>query len=315
MTLVSEHPPAPAPTTTSGTAPAPSRRPSPPAVVHRRLTGRRTAALALTWLLVAVVGLGVAATTLGALKESRSQRAHLTALRQQLSYAQAASRSLFGANAPAAVPATGAGVALLQVPRIGLQRVVLEGARAGDTQDGPGHVPGTAGLGQPGNAAVVGRRTTYGAAFARLADLRTGDDVLVTTVQGQSVYRVSQVRRTGADVLGPTADDRLTLVTAAGRGPLGWSRPLVVTATLRGRPFPATAQGTRTAVSDGRHGDRSALPTVVIWATLLVLAAGSAVLLYRRWLLRSTYLLTTPALVALVVLLGDAVARLLPAWV
>ena len=39
-----------------------------------------------------------------------------------------------------------------------LSQVAVEGVGPEQTRKGPGHVPGTAGLGQPGNAAVVGRR-------------------------------------------------------------------------------------------------------------------------------------------------------------
>ena len=314
MTLVSERTPAPATAATPTVAPPPAPRPVPPPEL-RPLTGRRTALLGLCWLVVALVVVALAATTLGGLKEARAQRADLTSLREQLSYAEAASHSVLGGHDAVPVPTPGSPVALLQVPRLGLQRVVREGATPGDTQLGPGHVPGTAGLGQPGNATVVGRRSAYGAAFSRLGELRPGDPLVVTTVQGQSVYRVTAVghtRRSGE--LAPTADDRLTLVTAGSRGPAGWSDRLVVTAALQGKAFAATAQGVRAAVTDG-HGDRSAAPTVVIWSTLLVLVAAVTVLLYRRWLVRSTYLVTTPALVALVVLLTDAVTRLLPAWV
>ncbi len=314
MTLLSERAPAPAPAP-SPAPPAPAAPTAAATPAARPMTPRRAALLGVCWLLVALVSLTVAAVGLGALKEGRVQRSELAAFRQQLSFAEAATRSVLGGTDVVPAAGTGSPVALLQVPRLGLQRVVVEGARAGDTQAGPGHVPGTAGLGQPGNAAVVGRRSAYGGAFAHLDRLRPGDPVLVTTVQGQSVYRVTGVRHTGSDVLGRTDDDRLTLTTAAGRGPTGWSRALVVTAALDGKPFPRTPQGTRSAAADGRHGDGSAWATVVVWATLLVLVAAGSAVLYRRWYVRSTYLLTTPALLALVVLCTDAGTRLLPAWV
>lgn len=319
MTLVSEPPvrlaatPVPPATPAAPYAPVPAGRP--PELPARPLTGRRLAVLATCWTAVLLVALALAATAVGGLRETRAQHASLVALRQQFAYAEAASRSVLSAGDVAPVPAAGAPVALLQVPRLGLQRVVREGAAPGQTQEGPGHVPGTAAPGQPGNAVVVGRHAAYGAAFGRIGELRRGDPLLVTTVQGRSLYRVTGVRRTSDDVLAPSGDDRLTLVTTAGRGPTGWSRSLVVTAVLVGKPFPPTAQGVRTPLTDGRHGDGSAWALVVIWTTLLVAGAAAAVLLYRRWLVRSTYLLTTPALVALVVLLADALTRLLPASV
>ena len=49
--------------------------------------------------------------------------------------------------------------------------------------------------GQPGNSAIVGRRSTYGGPFHALGTLAAGDRMLVTTTQGQTVYRVSSVKQ------------------------------------------------------------------------------------------------------------------------
>lgn len=309
-TLAAERPADPGgATTVRRTAPGP-----PLEMARAARPVRRRVVLAVVWLLVLGLSLGLAAVAVGALVESRAQRALLSELRQDVQSAEAAASSPFGAIQDDSLPGLGEPVALLQVPSLGLQRVVVEGARSGDTQDGPGHVPGTAGLGQPGNSAVVARRSGYGAAFDRLGDVPVGASVVVTTVQGQAVYRVTESRVTGDDVLAPSKDDRITLMTAAGRWPWDWSRARVVTAVLDGKPFEPTPQAARAAVSDGDAGDRSAIPLVVIWGTLLGAAGVASVLLYRRWLVRSTYLLTTPALVALVVLFTDSFTRLLPAW-
>ena len=72
--------------------------------------------------------------------------------------------------------------------------MVVEGVDPAQTSVGPGHVPGTAGLGQPGNSVLVVRHKGYGAAFERLGRLREGDQIVVTTTQGQSVYDVTVVR-------------------------------------------------------------------------------------------------------------------------
>lgn len=279
-------------------------------------TGRRLAGAVVAWLLVLVLGSVVAAVALGALAESRAQRTALAEFRTQVDSAAEAAEGPFGATVPTDPPPTGSPVALLQIGRSGLQRVVGEGSRPGDTQAGPGHVPGTAGPGQPGNSGILARRFGYGGAFGQLEDLQVGDEVLVTTVQGQTVYRVrDNVTRPKAELAAafdPTTDDRLTLVT--GTGPLPGSDIRVVTAELNGRPFPPTPQSGRAVATDGGAGQDGAWPLVFIWAVLLAATAGAAVVLYRRWYPRSTYLLTTPALVALLVLFADSVTRVLPAW-
>ncbi len=68
---------------------------------------------------------------------------------------------------------------------------VIQGVTLADLQRGPGHYPGTAMPGQKGNFAVAGHRTTYGAPFFNLDQLRKGDEVRVTRRDGKKfVYRV-----------------------------------------------------------------------------------------------------------------------------
>lgn len=73
--------------------------------------------------------------------------------------------------------------------------VVLDDVSMDDLQRGPGHYPGTALPGEPGNFAVAGHRTTYGAPFFHLDALRRGDHVLVTDRQGRRhTYEVAEQR-------------------------------------------------------------------------------------------------------------------------
>lgn len=109
--------------------------------------------------------------------------------------------------APAApVPAVdlGAGLAVLRVPRLGEWNdeppVVVEGVRTADLKKGPGHIPGTALPGEVGNVVLSGHRTTYGAPFERLDELRVGDPVVVETRDAWFTYAV-----TGSQIVAPTA--------------------------------------------------------------------------------------------------------------
>jgi len=100
---------------------------------------------------------------------------------------------------------------------------VVEGVAPSQTQSGPGHVPGTGGLGQPGNAGVVARRLAFGGPFRQLASMAPGDAIVVTTEQGQSLYTVSAVER-GADpqeAFAPSEGDQLTLATSGESLPPG----------------------------------------------------------------------------------------------
>ena len=86
----------------------------------------------------------------------------------------------------------GAAIASLDIPDIGLRWTVVEGVAVEDLKKGPGHYPGTPMPGQPGNAAIAGHRTTYGAPFFRINELEAGDPIFVRTLQGQFEYRVRE---------------------------------------------------------------------------------------------------------------------------
>ena len=68
---------------------------------------------------------------------------------------------------------------------------VVQGVTLDDLRRGPGHYPGTAAPGQAGNFAVSGHRTTYGAPFYHLDDLKPGDEIhVVDRDQREWVYDV-----------------------------------------------------------------------------------------------------------------------------
>jgi sortase A len=62
---------------------------------------------------------------------------------------------------------------------------VISGVSLSDLQAGPGHYPGTALPGEDGNFAVAGHRTTYGAPFFNLDQLRRDDEIVVTAPDGE----------------------------------------------------------------------------------------------------------------------------------
>lgn len=95
-------------------------------------------------------------------------------------------------TAPAlAPPAEGDWVGLIEIPKIGLSpRSIVAGVSKPDLRKGPGHYPGTPLPGQPGNAAIAGHRTTYGAPFNRIDELVPGDSIITYTEQGRFTYKV-----------------------------------------------------------------------------------------------------------------------------
>ncbi|MFZ0492571.1 MAG: sortase [Acidimicrobiia bacterium] len=90
-------------------------------------------------------------------------------------------------------PDAGTPFGTIEIPSIGLDKVLFEGVDVATLKKGPGHMPWTPLPGQPGNAVISGHRTTYGAPFFDLDKLESGDQIIVTTALGKSVY---EIRRT-----------------------------------------------------------------------------------------------------------------------
>ncbi len=101
----------------------------------------------------------------------------------------------------------GEAIARINIPAIGVSKVVVQGVQVEDLRNGPGHYRATVFPGQEGNSGIAGHRTTYGAPFNRIDELVPGDEVNVRTVQGFHEYRVLSAEDAyGQDVL-PTGVD------------------------------------------------------------------------------------------------------------
>jgi sortase A len=90
-------------------------------------------------------------------------------------------------------PLEGDAIARIVIPAIGVSEYVVEGTDTGDLRKGPGHYPETPLPGAPGTAAIAGHRTTYGAPFREIDDLRRGHVIRVDMPDGSFVYRVERV--------------------------------------------------------------------------------------------------------------------------
>ncbi|MGC2231936.1 MAG: class D sortase, partial [Candidatus Acidiferrum sp.] len=117
--------------------------------------------------------------------------------------------------AAAAAPArTGSVIGKLEIPRIGIHTLVLEGDDASILRRAAGHVPGTAMPGDPGgNVAVAAHRNTL---FRPLRFIRRNDLIRIETLSGTVSYRVEFtkiVKPTDTAVLDNTGKSQLTLVT------------------------------------------------------------------------------------------------------
>lgn len=110
---------------------------------------------------------------------------------------------------PAPLPPEGDAIARIQIPKIGLDDIVVNGTSRDDLRKAPGHFPETPFPGQVGNSAIAGHRTTYSAPFGDLDQLIRGDRITIQTVEGTFDYEVVDqriVEPTDVAVLDPETD-------------------------------------------------------------------------------------------------------------
>ena len=253
--------------------------------------------------------------------------------------------TLAGDAAAPAAP-SGEAVAIIRIPKIGVEKAVVEGVSVPALKQGPGHYPRTPMPGQAGNAAIAGHRTTYGAPFFRLDELAVGDDILVTTRQGEFTYEVQErtvVAPSKNDVLAPTEDNRLTLTTCHPR--FSAAQRLIVVAMLKDNPAPAPAPGPEVGPPAEEEpaeeepaeepGDPEVtIPTeapdvtldeatvsgeqvprgpAVLWGVLAALVWLVTWMLSKRWGRLTAYLMGTPVFLVVLFVFFENFARLLPA--
>lgn len=114
---------------------------------------------------------------------------------------------------PAPAAAADGLIGRIEIPRLLLSVVVVEGIDKTTLRRAVGHIPGTALPGQPGNVGLAGHRDTF---FRPLKDLKLKDEVRVSTLQGDFKYEVESLRVVEPDnvgVLAASAENVLTLVT------------------------------------------------------------------------------------------------------
>jgi sortase A len=91
---------------------------------------------------------------------------------------------------PAAATGVGQAVALLRIPKLDLDTVMVEGIDPATLRKGPGHYPGSSQPCARGNMAIAGHRTTYGRPFNRIDELAAGDAITLVTPRQTCTYEV-----------------------------------------------------------------------------------------------------------------------------
>ena len=306
-----------------------ARRP----VIRIPRPSRRTGVIPPAWSFATSALTGVAVLTLGfvvlitvgsSLQAGRDQQVLYSQLREQLANA-VAPVSAVTAEGSALEP--GAPVAILSIPQVGVDHVVVEGTASADTMSGPGHRRDTVLPGQAGVSVVFGRQAAYGGPFGRIGELAVGDEFTATTGQGIATFRVDDVRRAGdpqPTPLEPGAG-RLTLTSAAGTPYLPDATirvdASVVSTSVDGieqteGPFPASARGITAAslpASERAMGtDSSQLFALVLWAQLFLICVLAFTWARERWGRWQAWTVGLPVLIAVGWAVSGQLTLLLP---
>lgn len=85
---------------------------------------------------------------------------------------------------------SGEALTRLEIPKLDVDVIVVEGTSLAALRAGAGHYPKTPLPGEAGNVAIAGHRTTYGRPFNRLDELQPGDKVILTTPLARHVYEI-----------------------------------------------------------------------------------------------------------------------------
>ncbi|MGE5487749.1 MAG: class D sortase [bacterium] len=104
-------------------------------------------------------------------------------------------------------------VGRVEIPRLGMKALILEGTSSRALRRAVGHIEGTSLPGDGGNTGLAGHRDTF---FRQLKNINLGDVIRVHTLDGMFDYVVEStgvVAPERIEVLNATASPALTLVT------------------------------------------------------------------------------------------------------
>ncbi|HEX9259918.1 MAG TPA: class E sortase [Acidimicrobiales bacterium] len=102
----------------------------------------------------------------------------------------------------------------LDIPKLGISVDIYEGITLNTLDRGPGHWPGTAMPGQPGNVVVAGHRVSHSRPFRYIDRLVAGDRFAFTIDGVVSTYEVTEhfiVPPTGVHIVAQTPEPTATL--------------------------------------------------------------------------------------------------------
>lgn len=101
----------------------------------------------------------------------------------------------------------------IEIPRLHVSAMIIEGDDTDELRNAVGHIPGTALPWESGNIGLAGHRDSF---FRSIGGLRDGDQIVLTTIRGTFQFRAAEfaiVKPDDVGVLSSVQRPALTLVT------------------------------------------------------------------------------------------------------
>jgi sortase (surface protein transpeptidase) len=274
--------------------------------------------IGVAWLLLSTILLGFVAhvALVGSLQHSRSQYTLYQELRTSLALATAPLGQL-DVDSKLVAEGTPIGIISIETPNFTVNEVFVQGTAGGVLAEGPGHRRDTVMPGQKGTSIIMGRQATYGGPFGYISSLEPGDEITVTTGQGESKFEVIDVRREGELLPQPLkeGEGRLELITADGSpliptGAIHVDADLVSTA--QETPAPSFTKEVLRPSEFAMATDIDGVLPTLFWTQLLLAAVLALRWVRTRWGMWQTWMISIPVLLALGAATANAGMTLLP---
>jgi sortase A len=263
--------------------------------------------------------------------ESRAQSSLQAKLDEQLAAAKAVKNldpKVAPQLSPDQIPEIGDPVGTIEIPSVGVSKTFVQGVTRDVLRSGPGHYPTSPLPGQPGNAAIAGHRTTYGAPFLNLDQVKPKDKIVVTTFQGTFTYEIEPHEQDGQQLgyflVNPNQTEVLidqgynTLTLTACHPKYSAKQRIIVTAKLVSPAAPGFTSNKKFESEDSELAkslgwQKTELKPTIMWAVITLAIAALAAVVARRWRRWITWALASPLLIAALLYCFFHLEKLMPA--
>jgi len=253
-------------------------------------------------------------TLVGSLKHSRDQVVAFDTLRTTLAKATA---PVGPSDSAGKLLPLGTPVALIKIPKLGIEQTVLEGTTSRVLVSGPGHQRSSALPGQAGSVIIMGRKDAYGGPFSGVKNMYRGQLIETTSGQGKATYKVIAVSRGDKASVAPAnlPANRLTLITASGYRfvPSGITRVDAELITpAQNPPAQLLSDASLTPAEAALAGDTSAWIALVFWIQALLIASVGMTWAWIRWGKWQAWIVGVPVVLFIGLSLAGQASLLLP---